>query len=647
MSRQKTAKTTITAKPIIPNIGLLNHTFLILATIIITFTLAHFASQLFNQYGEPPLAVGGTGTINQLDQWKGTSTPFDAVTTNVPGKNIYLPNSAATTSHLTATTICFTGDTCETQWPSGGGGAAASSSIIEVDGTQVNSGVPTLDFDGTMFSLAESPSDDFDITIASVAGVTGADEDDLTDDSIEALSDVASFTQSTGDVLYWNGSAWTTTATTSWDTDTTLDENTVEGYIFDADAETISGNWVNTANPWEDNEVSDTITVGASGSVNVNALPSANALDSELHSALTIAGEDFLSLADQELTAIAINPDNLASADFGDFTCNGTSCSLDATYLQNIVEDTTPQLGANLDGQTNELLNIGALAIGTSTATRLIDVRGNYSGGIAQFTRTPTGASDIVYGTFNIKAVHDGNMGDGFGSALQFMIEDTSSGEEVIADIRGVRSGADNSGQLRFITFSAGSPFSALTLDSSQMATFFGDISLNSAVDINFGNASGFELPNGINPTIDLGGEIAIDTGTSSIRFHDGTAERQLKDEWSWGATFASSSLAFDGDFGSGTGSTTLRRAGFKYGVTHTEYYCQLNPDATGSVVLVVGDGMSTSSPMTCDSSGTTQSAPSNAGFLSRETIVIEIGSVDPGSVTDIYFDATARWTID
>jgi hypothetical protein len=37
--------------------------------------------------------------------------------------------------------------------------------------------------------------------------------------------------------------------------------------------ETITGNWVNTTNPWADNEVSDTITVGASGSVNISALP--------------------------------------------------------------------------------------------------------------------------------------------------------------------------------------------------------------------------------------------------------------------------------------------------------------------------------------------------------------------------------------
>lgn len=43
--------------------------------------------------------------------------------------------------------------------------SSASGTIVEVDGSQVNSGIPTLDFDGTDFSLTESPDDSFDITI--------------------------------------------------------------------------------------------------------------------------------------------------------------------------------------------------------------------------------------------------------------------------------------------------------------------------------------------------------------------------------------------------------------------------------------------------------------------------------------------------
>jgi hypothetical protein len=42
--------------------------------------------------------------------------------------------------------------------------AAADLTIIQVDGVQVSTGSPTLDFDSTYFSLTESPTDDFDIT---------------------------------------------------------------------------------------------------------------------------------------------------------------------------------------------------------------------------------------------------------------------------------------------------------------------------------------------------------------------------------------------------------------------------------------------------------------------------------------------------
>lgn len=42
-------------------------------------------------------------------------------------------------------------------------------------------------------------------------------------------------------------------------------------------------------------------------------------------------------------------------------------------YLKNVVEDTTPQLGGNLDGQLNKIENISKLALNTSNPTRLIE----------------------------------------------------------------------------------------------------------------------------------------------------------------------------------------------------------------------------------------------------------------------------------
>lgn len=54
---------------------------------------------------------------------------------------------------------------------------------------------------------------------------------DITSESLEDLSDVDSFTQSTNDVLYWTGTGWNVTATTTWDTDTNLTEEEVEDFV--------------------------------------------------------------------------------------------------------------------------------------------------------------------------------------------------------------------------------------------------------------------------------------------------------------------------------------------------------------------------------------------------------------------------------
>ncbi|PIR87695.1 MAG: hypothetical protein COU10_03425, partial [Candidatus Harrisonbacteria bacterium CG10_big_fil_rev_8_21_14_0_10_45_28] len=62
---------------------------------------------------------------------------------------------------------------------------------------------------------------------------------------------------------------------------------------------------------------------------------------------VTLAGEDYLSLSGQQITANAINPDNLSASDFGDFTCNGTTCTLDTSYLTSAITSLNGQTGAS------------------------------------------------------------------------------------------------------------------------------------------------------------------------------------------------------------------------------------------------------------------------------------------------------------
>jgi len=51
------------------------------------------------------------------------------------------------------------------------------------------------------------------------------------------------------------------------------------------------------------------------------------------HAAVTLTGQDYLTLSTQEITAGEIEPDDLAGSDFGDFTCDGDTCLLDLNYL--------------------------------------------------------------------------------------------------------------------------------------------------------------------------------------------------------------------------------------------------------------------------------------------------------------------------
>lgn len=66
-----------------------------------------------------------SGTINTLDQLKSTSTPYAAITTRAHARNLYIPFSWATSSGITTTTLCLTGDSCRTTWPTAGGGSGS------------------------------------------------------------------------------------------------------------------------------------------------------------------------------------------------------------------------------------------------------------------------------------------------------------------------------------------------------------------------------------------------------------------------------------------------------------------------------------------------------------------------------------------
>lgn len=178
-----------------------------------------------------------------------------------------------------------------------------------------------------------------------------------------------------------------------------------------------------------------------------------------------------------------------------------------AGSLDNVVEDTTPQLGGDLDsngfdiafdegtGLTDDAGNaqlvlhktasavnhIGLTNAATGTAPQLtaegtdanIDlrlspkgtgvVRSNGQLAVSSPTYPPlsaertTGATNTPLSPLRLLATTSGNMTDGFGVILGFSIRDNSGViSEGIATVRALRSGADNSARLQITTLNAG-----------------------------------------------------------------------------------------------------------------------------------------------------------------------------------------------
>lgn len=191
------------------------------------------------------------------------------------------------------------------------------------------------------------------------------------------------------------------------------------------------------------------------------------ARDSELHNAVTLAGEDFLSLSTQLITANAINPDNLAATDFGDFTCNGTTCSFDTGTVaaSEILDDTVA-----LDDIAHTLTLAGNPALATGQcfwASTGIICEGstvNTSETLLTFTNptsdrtitfpdasiTVAGLSSAMTGTF------DGNNFGGGDIGLNEMLYGSSAGTlgEVAAGTSGQLLQANGSGVPTFVSMS-------------------------------------------------------------------------------------------------------------------------------------------------------------------------------------------------
>lgn len=185
---------------------------------------------------------------------------------------------------------------------------------------------------------------------------------DWSTNTLNVDNDLANYSNATS--LFLDGV--TATGLEKSGTDVALSSN----YIIPLSASTT--NW----NTFYDTP-SNRITAGTGLSWTGNTI-NAEVQTSDLHAAVTLAGQDYLSLSTQQITANAINADNIADGDHGDFTYSSGVASVDSTLLAK---------------------NLAWTGTGTTTFAGNIDIAGNLRvQGATQLEATVTASGDLNMG---------------------------------------------------------------------------------------------------------------------------------------------------------------------------------------------------------------------------------------------------------
>lgn len=179
-------------------------------------------------------------------------------------------------------------------------------------GGDTNTDEQTLTFDDGSFSLSVSGGNTVDLS-ALANGSTS---------TLEDLLDVASMAQSSGDLLFWNGTAWSNKATSTLNINTDdLVEGSNQFYTNALVSAYISGSSSITRLGQSISESELNINAPTNGYVLVASSTAVGGWAWAATSSLNILTNPF---------GPSINANELAAEDFGSFSCNGTQCFLDS-----------------------------------------------------------------------------------------------------------------------------------------------------------------------------------------------------------------------------------------------------------------------------------------------------------------------------
>lgn len=363
---------------------------------------------------------------------------------------------------------------------------------IEVDGVGVSTGDVTLDFSGAQFSLTESPTDDFDITLKE----SGIDHNSLNNyDSLEHID-------------------WTNTSqnfkTTGTATITDLDAGSLD----------VAGNaTIDGTTEFNDNldinaqvDISGSITVNTGGSGHITTI-GPNVI-SDLLQIEVAASSDTLS------AVIFSTFSQSATADFGQIVFN-----VDESNILNIVDAGIDVVGnitvsGTVDGRDiatdgAKLDNIEANADVTDEA----NVTSALDGATLTAATVATGDKVLIQDiddSNNLKTATAQSIADLYVPANITLAGDSGSSSIALGDTLTVSGGTN-------VTTSESKGTLTINVDDAFLLNT-GDVGTGS---YNFGGATSLEIPNGAAPTVDAAGEIAVDTTitdhTGLITYHDGT----------------------------------------------------------------------------------------------------------------------------
>lgn len=159
-----------------------------------------------------PILGGGSGTINQLDQWSATTSPTSAITQQVFGKSIKITGLDDGCLGLSSGIVTSSGSACGS-----GSGSGFSTTSADYWFTQQNTdalpqGATNLYWTSSLFDSAFSSKTTSDLSEGSNLYYT----DSRVGSYISGSSTIPHVGGSAfGDLQYWTGSAWATRATST------------------------------------------------------------------------------------------------------------------------------------------------------------------------------------------------------------------------------------------------------------------------------------------------------------------------------------------------------------------------------------------------------------------------------------------------